>query len=423
MTTALTRVRLGTRTARVPALALVLAFGCAQGEAERTLGSSQGQPQTMAPAVPPTHSVPGSSLTVAPAASATAAPTASQGVGAGATAPAAIILQPTPPPTVPDLSLTTCTNVEDGSDTTALGAFTVRHDAIARRTLYSWTTASQIEELRTEPKLLTRSVSSDGEVGRAQGVIEAAAATDPMAALLNDERYANKRYAWSNPWATRLGWTGDDYGDRLLAITLRADAWIGQLTVDENGALFWAFFDTEGVAVPIEQVTASPERLAAMYFFDARSMPNCDFEFRTQGSLYREYFVCNEEMIESWSAFTPEIQAELDRGVGALEQLQQMLEDNECDVVDSCWRERLLENWGQSPLLSMLDAYQSGLAFPNDLYAPTRSNIARLLDSLRAVPFDPEPLEYRAGAEPAPDAGVGVDPTLEAGVNAAREVQ
>ncbi|MEY2935445.1 MAG: hypothetical protein RL033_6194, partial [Pseudomonadota bacterium] len=83
-----------------------------------------------------------------------------------------------------------------GNDTVTaeMLAFGVRHEDFARRTLYSWTTAEQVRELREEPTLLTRAATAEGEPGRASEVILSHASSDPLAALLAAPRFANKRF-------------------------------------------------------------------------------------------------------------------------------------------------------------------------------------------------------------------------------------
>jgi hypothetical protein len=279
--------------------------------------------------------------------------------------------------------------------------FAVFHEQVARRTLYSWTTAEQIEELRTDPTLLTRSMTSEGERGRASDVILEHAETDPLAALLARPEYEKKRFAWSNPWATLLGWAGETYGDRLLGITLREEAWLGRLLLDSSNVLHWAFFDTLGNPIDSALVLASPERLAAVYFVDARDPAFCGGTINHTGSVFREYFVCNEAMVERWEAFTPALTAELEGGIAALEALRTSLEHANCDVLTeppACWRERVVAAWdtnlataAQSTLVGL---YEASLALPNDLYMPSLRNIEYLLEALRRVPTDEPASSY-----------------------------
>jgi hypothetical protein len=280
-----------------------------------------------------------------------------------------------------------------------LQPFVMLHQDVARRTLFSWTVPEQIEELKADPTLLTRSMSTNGERGRSADLILEAAATDPMAALLAEPRFEKRRFAWSNPWATLLGFTGEDYGDRLLAITLKQEAYIGRLIASGSG-LSWAFFDTSGAPVSNEQVLAAPERIAAVYFADLRDPAACGGSIFRSGSVFREYFLCNESMIESWSAYTTELEAEVARGVEALQALHSALDNRSCDSVGqtpACWRERVVQSW-ELPVdagsANLVGLYEQSLAFPSDLYLTTASNIAGLLTRLGEVPFDEEPLVH-----------------------------
>jgi hypothetical protein len=262
------------------------------------------------------------------------------------------------------------------------------------RTLYSWTTPEQIEELKGDPTLLTLSADSNGEKGRAADLIHERAEGDPVAALLDRPEYANKRFGWISPWATLLGWSGEDYGDRLLAITLKPDAFIATLV--GNSPLEWTFSDASGNPVAEEEVLANPQRLAAVYFIDPRDTGSCGGTIARAGSMFREFFVCNEGMIESWSAFTPEIHAELDRNLAALQTFRSALDAGRCEpwVEGECHPAHMLQLWltPKEELSDTVSLYFSSLAFPNSLYAPTVATMDTLLDRLRLVPRGGQPL-------------------------------
>ncbi len=268
--------------------------------------------------------------------------------------------------------------------------------SLPTRTLYTWTTPEQIEELKADPTLLTRSADSNGEKGRAADFFHAQADVDPLAALLDRPEYAKKRFGWIAPWATLLGWSGEDYGDRLLAITLKPDAWIA--TVVGYDALQWSFSDVDGNLVAEEDVLGNPRRLAAVYFIDQRDTGYCGGTVARAGSVFREFFVCNEDMIERWSAFTPELEAELQRNATALGAFRNSLDTARCQPwqQSTCHSQEVLARWmsPQEQLQTTFDLYFSSLAFPNALYAPTVTALDTLLDRLRLVPMDEEPVEH-----------------------------
>jgi hypothetical protein len=85
----------------------------------------------------------------------------------------------------------------------------VTHDRFARRTLYTWTTKDQIEELRTTRQLLSRDESpAHGASYLDQVLYTLAQRGDPTAALLYTTAFAKMRFAWHAPWATRGGFDG-----------------------------------------------------------------------------------------------------------------------------------------------------------------------------------------------------------------------
>jgi hypothetical protein len=273
-----------------------------------------------------------------------------------------------------------------------MAAFELRHQDFARRTLYSWTTAEQVSELRENPALLTRAATAEGEPGRAAEVIAARAQDDQLAALLAQPRFENKRFAWSNAWATARGFGGESYGAHLLRITLREQAWLGRLLVRADGSLDWAFADVAGKPVAAADVLRSPERLAAVYFADVRGY-GCG-TLGSAGSSFREYFLCNEAMLESYELYTSEVRAEIDRSVSALAGLRQALVDGRCATVEYCWPDVALAEWNEGVAQQALGArYLAALAFPSDEYAPRPANIAELLRLLGQLPFE-APLLY-----------------------------
>jgi hypothetical protein len=285
-----------------------------------------------------------------------------------------------------------------------LESFSVGNDSFARRVLYSWTVREQIAELRQDPTLLTRAMSSSGQRGKSADLLLEAALSDDFAALLSELRFANRRFAWTNPWATALGFTGEDYGDQLLRITLREDAIVGRVVADESG-LAWTFSDLAGQLLDRETVFANSERIAAIYFVDERDPAICQSTVSRAGSVMREFFLCNESMIESWVAFTPEIRAEVERGIAALQVLDDAARTRVCATEESslatdpgCWRSLVVAEWKEPDVASdtLLGLYELGLAFPNDLYQPSRDTFARIIERLEQVPLTDEPLVHTA---------------------------
>ncbi|MCW5808744.1 MAG: hypothetical protein KIT31_40715, partial [Deltaproteobacteria bacterium] len=205
---------------------------------------------------------------------------------------------------------------------TALARDAVFHDRFARRTLYTWTTTEQIEELRRTGVLLSRSESPTRGTSYAEQVLDALARRgDPTALLLYSTGYAKARHAWPAPWATRAGWPDEQYGDQLIRITLRREAILVSLAT-ATGA--FAARDASGGAVSLEEARAHPERIAALYFVsDATSPPAPGVP--PPKATYREYVVVNEAMIESWAVGTADVARELETNVDTIEALVRYL--------------------------------------------------------------------------------------------------
>lgn len=261
----------------------------------------------------------------------------------------------------------------------------------ARQVLYSWTTAEQIVELRSAPVLLTRTESpTRGPSRYDQEIAERAGRGDPMAVMLRAPRFARARFAWNAPWATVAGWPTEGYGNYLLRITLRDDAWIAHLRASDAT---WAVRDLRDREVPLAQALAHPERIAAVYFVhDAASRrfvgPGT---FALEGDTpFREYVLCNEAMIASWEFGTPAAREAVDRGIATLASLVAALE-SDCprDVADP------VQLWsGAREPSSIGDRYAATLAFANSLYrfeAPQLTQVRELL----AQAATPTPMVHR----------------------------
>lgn len=367
-------------------IATVVGQDHATGEASQSAGGDSSGGQSTQPdgggagnsstqATGGTDSSPGGSSTVSP----------TQGAGEGSGGTGAVLAIP---------EICEPADVGEGDDQIALmRPFAVRHADFAQRVIYSWTTAEQIDELRSDPTLLTRSMTAEGERGRAADVLEENASADEVAAVLARAEYANKRFGWSNPWATLLGWGAESYGDRLIRIVLKDTAWVARLILRRGSDPEWEFASVDGTPVSRDDVLADPSRLAAVYFVDLREY-GCG-TLGSRGSSFREYFVHNEQMIASWEVYTPLVRQELDRGIEALRELDAALTERRCGWAVSCWDELVFEHWEDdaTPRESLVTEYLASLALPAPEYWPVDDRLAQLLQALDAVPFD-DPLEH-----------------------------
>src|SRR6478752_4554284 len=192
------------------------------------------------------------------------------------------------------------------SDTTLFQDQVVRSADIGRqRVFYSWTTSEQVDELRAGGELFSRSERPG--MGRGLLFDDLAKYAEPdmydperLANLLGTELFAKARFAWTNPWATLLGFPGESYGDQLLRIELKPEAWIASF--DATGL---RVYDGEGKLLSWEVVMANPERIGAIYYASsaAAGAPYCG-TFSQGAVAFREFALGNLQMVERWSLGT-----------------------------------------------------------------------------------------------------------------------
>lgn len=271
--------------------------------------------------------------------------------------------------------------------------------APARRELFSWTTAEQAAEIRAGGVLMTRTERESLGPGYAMEVLAKLAVgtppTDPVGAagwelakLLSGPQFEKARYAWSEPWATRVGWPGEDYGDQLLRMVLREDAWLavyswGQLKV----------VDMNNQDVLVTDAVAHPERLAGVFFVvtGRDGGPRCGGSFRGSGEGYREFIIGNESMIEEWSLGTSEIRARIEADAelvrGFFERMRPCPPSRDAHL----WNQDVCCSWDSDPYDSDLGAYEAALAIPSANYLPQAAPLAALLQALDDSLFEPDP--------------------------------
>lgn len=271
-----------------------------------------------------------------------------------------------------------------------LRPYVVAHARAARRTLYTWTTRAQVEELARDRVLLTRTESPvHGPAYSDQVIAARAAAGDRLAALLRTSAFARARHAWPAPFATLLGWPGETYGDELVRVDLKAEAWIAKL---RTSAKDWEIVDLDDRPVPLEEVLKSPARLAVVYF--VQDTPRPVSKMATYGPMtldrppFREYVICNESMIERWSVGTAEIARELTLEADAIDALRRHFMANRADAPPlHAWSAQMAGSiWPAGPSDgSPVAIYEGTLAFANELYQPSAEALAALAERLRAV--------------------------------------
>jgi hypothetical protein len=264
----------------------------------------------------------------------------------------------------------------------------------AHRTLYSWTVPEQIAALRSDRIVLTTAEQQGKGRGYAFTLLDsmAAAGTLPEHELMAvlSAQFEKLRYAWPYPWATRMGWPGEDYGSELVRMVLRPEAWLAHF--HEDGT--FAVFDLENRPVAIEDALATPERIAAIYFVKTTFMDYGSFSECSGG--YREFIVGNEAMIEEWSVGTEEMRAVLVADAERMEALLPRIREFPIDGYGTSFSANIPCLWRGSPSLEGEQAaYEQSLALPSPYYQPTPANIANIAETLRASLFEPDPLIVR----------------------------
>lgn len=285
--------------------------------------------------------------------------------------------------------------------TTVFGERIVFHEAPARRELFTWTTAEQAEELRSGGVLLTRiereglgpgfAMDSLKELSTRQGITPTEIDSIALAGVLSGPAFGKARYAWSEPWATRAGWPGESYGDQLVRIVLREDAWLAKF---QSGLL--DVVDMNNKLVPTKEALAHPERIAGIYFVrDADTGgPQCFGSFRGGSNGYREFIIGNEAMVEEWSLGTPEIRARLEADIELVQEFFNRIRPCPPTGLVNSWNLSVVCDWEtvlrDTPVTELM-AYQNALAIPSDNYLPTPVVLASLMDQLKASLFEPDP--------------------------------
>ncbi len=259
---------------------------------------------------------------------------------------------------------------------------------IAQRTLYTWTKLDQIQALEKNPTLLTKSESVEHGISFFEQILEQRAQKkDPLAKLLRTEPFARQRYAWTAPFATRIGIGKESYGDELIQIVLKPEAWFVILKMSASEI---TVVDVNNKPIPKAEALAHPERLTAAYF--VQDQPVTGYRASMAGPNerlgYREYVLLNESMIASYSVGTPEIAAELESETRALERLLGYMKTHETHV--EYWQKWMVEvatkTW-ESPMdtQSPIKAYDAALAFADYPYYPTEGSLAALIENLRKL--------------------------------------
>ncbi len=298
---------------------------------------------------------------------------------------------------VPDVAGEPCSLPDDGAVAPVFAEQIFERTQLTaeQRALYTWTTEEQITELRAGGPLLSRTEREGLGPGAAYEYFAEMSETDAVAALLSQERFAPARHAWLHPWATRMGWPGESYGNQLIKIVLRPDTWL----VKVIGGAF-TVWDLSGNQLEAQQALDNPDRIGVVYFQKDPALGGS--ECGTFGALsmngFREYIVNNPVMIESWSHGTEEILERLQADIAAVTEFARRI--RACPETQGWQRwsgDLICDNFIRNATTE-LGAYEQALALPSEYYLPQPANMVALIETLQRDLFVPDGLGGGAGA-------------------------
>jgi hypothetical protein len=287
-----------------------------------------------------------------------------------------------------------------------------------RNTLYTWTSEQQTNELRNTKKLLVKSKSNKGEYSVFDiSLRDTSLKNNDLVNILLEERFAKKRYAWSNSFATVMGWKEENYGNHLLKIVLHDSAIIGRFKRIYMGPRedLLSFYDLKGRKLSVDYVTKHKNRIAAIYHMNTyqgsleqykrKQIHRTSFVYtnkhskRTTYVYFREFVIVNEEMIKDWSYGTEEIKEELRCEIDLLKNLKPLQGATQYAYHHSEWDWRLAdENYipdvsadlnkdNSQQIVDTLNPITFGmylnlLCFRNDYYLFNPKAIQRIINKL-----------------------------------------
>lgn len=292
--------------------------------------------------------------------------------------PASSLAQPSPP-------VAQTTSLPDVI--ARLRSHAVTYKDFARSVFYTWTSPEQVAALRTSKTLLVSTANSG--VGRASPFIrmlrERVQKRQPgheVASLLLDHPALEKRrYAWTSPYATVLGLGDRTYGTELIQVTLLPSARI--VRFDPEAANPFAFVNLRGEPVPYTVGIATPEAIGAIYH--VRTRGPSDF------LPFREFILCSEAMVQSFSVATDEIRAR----VNEEKALMNALRPHFATLPAADVQRSFVPAWsGIAADAPLLKHWQAAAAFDNRKYRAQVKNLDKIIAGLDAYGGSGPPFTY-----------------------------
>jgi hypothetical protein len=295
--------------------------------------------------------------------------------------------------------------LNDSSFCRLMDKYSVFNDRFIVNDLYTWTTKEQVEEIRKNKNVLIK--SSSEKYGKANYDIvleEKKKQGNEIATLLLNSLYAKKRFAWPHPWATVRGYPGENYGDQLLKISFKSDAIVGRFITSNADAPFH-FYDMKGKSLSIDYVKQNFDRLAYVYFVNERKTSKKMLYYRgtmrrrstriinSEGPFpYREYVICNQEMIREVSVGTDAIKQKLKYDIDFLEflKINFWLDEDKggcgpVDKFDAYLETTVMDDWSSNWLTAYCCDYGKIIALVNEYYDLNKKQLNKTVDVLNAA--------------------------------------
>ncbi len=271
--------------------------------------------------------------------------------------------------------------------------YIVTNDNYYRNILYSWTTQEQADQIKTEQKVLIKGRGINEISFFEDSLRSKRFVNHPLAKVLREEQFQNKRFSWTNSWAICNG--EKNYGNVLLKMTLKDSALICRVNpfYPDSAQLI----DKKGNVIPMNEIDSIKNRIAAVYYINDQykqirytkvyptfqEISNMSEKLPEQ-YFYREYIVINEDMIESVDYYSIELLNELKKEIEFLEllliKLNKSSDKNENSIM---WCTKGM--WNDSELQKdyLPSLYYYSLAFPNENYKLSSENIQKLINILK----------------------------------------
>lgn len=286
-----------------------------------------------------------------------------------------------------------------------MNRYTVFNEDIVTKELYSWTTNEQVDIIKTSKKVLIKSSSEKYGPSAYDMLLEKKMKEgDEMAGILLNSLFAKKRFAWPHPWATVRGYPGENYGGQLLRFTFKQDAIVGSFISSADSDTLYRFYDMNGKRLALDYVKKNFDRIAYVYFVNVRNTDKKMMHYRgtmkrranviikSNGPFpYREYVICNQDMIQEVSVGTDLIKRKMEQDIYFLELLKKyflMDEDNNgCGKVEMYYaylNRSVVDDWSKNWLTMDECVYTKVLALINRYYDLNKDQLNHTIEIMKS---------------------------------------